>query len=349
MTELIIRLSDDDPDVRLAALMEAGELQDVQGHDAVVEAVVRRLWDEHPGIRQASLDMLGRLSAFAGYVAIDRVVARALELTEDERTGVRAEAAGSLALLSVSIQGPERVQRLMALCQDPEADVRGHALAALGDLKAPQSVEAIASCLHDPDAQVAFEAAFALASVKDERARPSLEALLTRSKRRLDACEALRRLGSAEAVPALRAQSKKWWLPWGDRLTVWATLHSLGAEEAGAEVLARTKARRFEERTYALSLIGSHRIPAGRSTLEAVALDSKDPLQDTAVRALGGLGLAESAGLLATLAADPQASIELRADAVTALLACSPEEAAAYAECDEPALRRAYQRAQQTA
>ncbi|CAN0593004.1 unnamed protein product, partial [Laminaria digitata] len=137
---------------------------------------------------------------------------------------------------------------------------------------------------------------------------------------RLDACEALRRLDTPNAVPALRAQTKKWWLPWGDRLTLWATLHSLGAEEAGAEVLARTKARRFEERTYALSLIGSHRIPQGRSILEAVALDTQDPLQDTAVRALGGLGLNESAGLLAQLAADPQAGIELRADAVGALV-----------------------------
>lgn len=345
MSELITQLSGDDPDVKLAALMQAGALSDVQGHEAVLEAVTRRLWDEHPGIRQAALDMLGRLSDCAGFVADARVVGRALELTHDPRTGVRAEAAASLALLSVQLEAEARVQRLMVLCEDPEAEVRGQALAALGDLGNPACVEAVASRLEDPDRGVAFEAAFALASLKDARARPHLESLLSRNKHRLDACEALRRLGDPAAVPALLQQTRRWWLPWADKLTLWATLHALGAPEAGREVVAHTGARRLEERTYALALIGSHRILAGRQALEAVAEDAKDPLRDTAVRALGALAAPESAALLVRVAEDTQLPVELRADAVRGLVACAPRRAEAFAHSDDPALRRATERA----
>lgn len=323
MAELLARLSDDDPRVRLDAVLEVGALDDVEGHAALVEGVVRQLWHDHPGLREAALDMLGRLSELAGYTPDARVVDRALELTEDERTGVRAEAAASLALLGADAPREGRTDRLVALTADPEHRVRQQALAALGDLRAREAADAIAAQLDADNKETRFEAAFALASLEDSRGRAVLEAELTRPKRRLDACEALRRLADPAAVPALTRLTKRWLLPWGDRLTVWATLHVLGVPEAGAQVVARARARRLEERTYALSLIGSHRILKGRQALEAVAQDPKDILQDTAVRALGALGSKDSLPVFDTLLGRPDLPDGLREDVEAARTACS--------------------------
>lgn len=335
MSTLIERLTDAEPKTQLAALMEIGELTELKGQDLLMAAVVGRLWDVHPGIRQASLDMLGRLSTFAGYVADHRALNRALALTKDERTGVRAEAAASLALLALQIKHADRVPTLVKLSEDPEAEVRSQALAALGDLGDASCIDAIAARIDDPDADVRFEAAFALAAFKDPRCRPELEARLSRTKRRLDACEGLRRLGDPAAIPALQTLTAKWMLPWGDRLTIWATLHVLGLEYAGAEVVSATKARRHEERTYALALIGSHKITGGRAVLETVAADPKDVLRETAVRALGELGLKDSAPILAQIADETSLGVEVRADAIQSLGACDPVRAEAYlAQCD---------------
>ena len=319
MAALVDRITDADPEVRLAALMEAGALTDLTGQGAVVEAMVRRLWDDHPGIRQASLDMLGRLATFAGYLADERTVARALALTRDDSVKVRAEAAASLALLAADGDHSERVQALLRLAEDDAAEVRQEALAALGDLRAAQAAGPIARHLTDPDPEAAFEAAFALASLKDGRARPTLEAALASARRRLDACEGLRRLGDPAAAPALREVLNRWFLPWADRLSVWGALFALGAEDAAAHIVASTRARRFEERAYALALIGTHRVEAGRAALEAVARDPKAPLRETAVRALIELGAAGSVAVLQDILRSPATPPELAADVRAAL------------------------------
>ena len=82
----------------------------------------------------------------------------------------------------------------------------------------------------------------------------------------------------------------KLFLAWVDRLTAWATMFALGRTDAGDRVLERTTSRNREERIYALSLIGSHKIREGRDILERVVRNERDPLRDTAVRALGDLG-----------------------------------------------------------
>lgn len=319
MATLLHRLGDPEPEVRLAALLEAGALTDLEGQGAVLEAMVQRLWDEHPGIRQASLDMLGRLATFAGHVADERAVARALALARDESAKVRAEAAAALALLGTPGPDPERVQALLHLAEDEVPEVRHEALAALGDLEAHAAREVLARHLDDPDAEAAFEAAFALASLKDPRGRVRLERELPRARRRLDACEGLRRLGDPAAEPALRGVLGRWFLPWADRLSVWAALYAVGASDAADQLLASTRARRREERTHALALLGMLRVEAGRARLEAVARDPQDPLRDTAVRALGELGAQASAAVLQAILHAPDTPPELAEDVRAAL------------------------------
>lgn len=313
------RLGHEDPEVRLTALLEAGQFTDLTGRRALVEAIVRCLWDPHPGIRQAALDMLGRLSMQANLHVPPDVVARVIALTEDDRPGVRGQAAASLALIGLAHPEIDRSSALVRLLEDPRPEVREEALAALGDLRAEEARTAVARRLDDPVEGVRFEAAFALASLGDDRGRPTLEEALRTSRRRLDACEGLRRLGCPAALPALRAVAGRWLLAWADRLTVWATMFVLGEVPAQAKVLARTRSRNRAERTYALALIGSHHLAGGRTILEQVARNGSDALQDTAVRALGDLGDTTSVPVLEALAQTPTASSELREDARQAL------------------------------
>ena len=318
MGTLYGRLSHEDPGVRLEALLEVGQLTDLTGRDALVQATVLRLADPHPGIRQAALDMLGKLCTQAGLRVSPEVVAQTITLTADARPGVRGQAAASLALVGLEHGEIDRTSPLVGLLDDPIPGVREEALAALGDLSAHPASDAIAGLLEDPVESVRFEAAFALASLEDERGRSVLEAALEDRHRRLDACEALKRMRSAQAVPALRALSKRWFLGWVDRLTLWATMFVLGDPSAQKRILGRANSRSRAERTYALSLIGSHRLTKGRAILERVARDSDDPLQDTAVRALGELGEPASLPVVEAVAQATSTSDELRDDALQA-------------------------------
>jgi len=202
---------------------------------------------------------------------------------------------------------------------DSSALVRREAAAALGDIGDRESARNLAHHLQDDDADVRFEAAFALASLRDPRGLEQLIAALDTSTRRLDACEGLRRLGSRDAVLALRSVAERIFLAWADRLTAWATLHVLGEPDAAEKIIARADSRKHEERAYALALIGTHRIGRGAAILDAVALNPKDSLRDTAIRALGDLGDEARRPLLQRIAEDEHTPAELRQDARGAL------------------------------
>lgn len=275
------------PQERLDALLEA--MEDREPSRELVEAVIRVLDDEHPGLRQAALETIGRYAAFADVKVNMAVVERAIELTMDDSAKVRAEAAGALALLADDVDHPPRQYALLRLLEDGEEEVRQEAAAALGDLAIADAKDPLADLLDDPSEDVRFEAAFALASMKDVRARPTLEGALPKTRRRLDAMKALGLLGDPAAAPALERYTKGLLVAWADRLTACATLYLLGDKSKAEHVLARTTARKLEERTYAVALIGTHRIVEGEAIVERIAQDKKDPLRDTAAESLAKL------------------------------------------------------------
>ena len=285
--------------------------EEPRSQEALAQAYAS-LEDADADVRRAALDALGQL-AFRK-VEIDPATARRiLDRTKDEDHRVRAEAAATLAILERPPDGAARAIRL--LLEDPHSRVRQESCAALGDLGDQAAKDLLLQRLDDVDPEVRFEAAFAMASLKDSRAKELLMSALSVTRKRLDACEALRRLGDPSAIEPLEKLAGKVFLAWVDRLTVWATLFALGRSDAGDKVLERTSARNREERTYALSLIGSHRIRAGREILERVAMDEDDPLRDTAVRALGDLGDRSSLSTLRRIQDGPDRSLALDAGA----------------------------------
>lgn len=286
----------------------------------VVRAAVSYLRDEDPRVRVAALDALSRLAAFRG-VELDLGIAeRVLELAADPDDRVRSEAAIAIALLPEPLVGAEARALLVRLLQDASPRVRREAAAALGDVGERSAVDRLASGLDDEDEVARFEAAYALAVLGDDRGLELLVSALGETKRRLDACEALRRLGSPRAVPALERLAGRLLLGWADRLTALATLYAVGARSPAAEkILERTFARNREERTYALALLGTHHILEGSGRLAEVAAAPRDPLRDTAVRALGELGVEEALPVLVAVVEEESAPIELRLDAIGAI------------------------------
>jgi HEAT repeat protein len=321
------RLRATDPRTRLDALLEIMGLEAPAAQPELMRLVIAHLDDPHPGLRQAALDTLGRLSALRGLEVEPAVVERALALADDPSVKVRAEAAGALGLLTCATLVPGRQRTLLRLLEDSAPEVRQEAAAALGDLGEASAIEPLARRLDDADPDVSFEAAFALATLRDPRARPRLEAELQRARRRLDASEALARLGDPAAIPALRRAASRWLLGWADRLSLWGTAHALGDPDAGEHVLARVSARRREERLYALSLIGSRRITAGANRLLAIVRDPEDPLREAAIQALGALGERAHTPVLSALAGAPDEPLAARLEAIAALGALGGDEA----------------------
>ncbi|MCK6547700.1 HEAT repeat domain-containing protein [Myxococcota bacterium] len=288
----------------------------------LVRALAEKLGDDDAFVRFSALDVLGNLAAFRGVILDGGIASKIINLSTDEHERVRGEVCVTLALLPSEHLGPGARVILRRLLDDASPFVRREAAAALGDAREHGAADQLAAHLSDDDADAAFESAFALASLGDPRGLTRLTAALDEPKRRLDACEALRRLGptASPALPKLRELAGKLFLFWSDRLTAWATIYAIGEREpAATKILERTKARRREERSYALALIGTHHITEGADVLTAVARDRTDRLRDTAVRGLGELGDASKADVLTDVANEADAPIELRVDAVTAL------------------------------
>lgn len=310
------------PAARGAALIAAVDTADSAELTAVEVRAVDALDAPEAVLRRAALDAIGRLVALRQARPGREVALRIAGMKGDPAPEVRAEVAVALALLDRGEEGRSEMERLALhiLLEDDAVIVRREAAAALGDVADHSARDKLATRLDaEPDAEARFECAFALASMQDRRGRPILLAALAGARRRLDACEALRRLGDPGAIPTLARLADRFLLAWPDRLSVLATMHVLGDPGAAARIVERTRARNREERAFALSLLGTHRIAAGRSALTAVASDPKDALRDTAVRALGDLGDPSAAAVLQRVATEVNAPDETRTDAAQAL------------------------------
>jgi HEAT repeat protein len=280
-------------------------------------AILARIFDALPEVRHAALEAVGKL-AHRGALGFPGAMGDVIRSTRDDSELVRAEAAVATALLPADPAHPA-LPVLSALLEDPSPRVRREAAAALGDLGDRNAARALNDHLADPDEETRFEAAFALASMRDSRGLDALLAALGSHPRRLDACEALKRLGNKDAVPELRRATRGFFVTWAERLTLWATLYALGERDAAEPILQRTRAWNREERALALGFLGIHRVIEGTAVLEKVAQDAKDALQGTAVRALGDLGQTALAVTLERVANDPRTPADVRVDAVHAL------------------------------
>jgi HEAT repeat protein len=100
-----------------------------------------------------------------------------LELLEDPDPAVRADAVLDLPLNGEGEKAAERLQRLRALLEDPDSQVRLAVLERLGESSSPEAVDPLFMALSDPSRDVVLAAIEALEDIDDPSAIPHLEPL----------------------------------------------------------------------------------------------------------------------------------------------------------------------------
>jgi HEAT repeat protein len=320
-------------EARVDVLAEISALDAVSARadDTLGAALLGALDDPSPRVVVAALEAAGALGhrgvVFAEAYGVGTgaaLLARTLALLDHPEGHVRSEAAVAL-VLSPGADTARVLEALLARVKDPEVRVRREVLAALGDLGSPSARMALREALErDPDEEARFEAAFALAALGDVAGLDTLIRALANKRRMLDAAEGLRRLGDPSALAPLRRFASKLMLGWAERLTLWGVMYTLGDLEAGARVVARTRAWGSEERHLAVAYLGTYRVREGVPVLDTLARDPKSPLRETALRALAELDLPEARATLVALAADGDLGGELRAIVADALRVAEP-------------------------
>jgi HEAT repeat protein len=98
------------------------------------------------------------------------VLVQALKDIDDSKRSAAAWVLGSL-------QVPDTIGPLWAAAMDQasEASVRGHAIEALGRLQAQEAVPDLMALLNDPSAELRYWAAYALGQIGDPTSIPALE------------------------------------------------------------------------------------------------------------------------------------------------------------------------------
>lgn len=146
LDDILARLDDPDPKLRLEAVYELKELD----HDQAAAALVNRLDDEHPQVREevakALLEMGGR-----------KVVARLVPLLCVERVGLRNQAREMLKQI-----GKDAPDLILTLLDDPDRDLRLFAAEILEGVRSPHVVRPLLFALMDPDPNVRAAAAVSL-------------------------------------------------------------------------------------------------------------------------------------------------------------------------------------------
>jgi HEAT repeat protein len=214
---LIAALDAEADRVRSFAVWALGEA----GDPRAVPALIARATDSHPRVRSRSLWALARICIPLRDAALNEaILPPMLAGLNDPRRIVRQTAAEALARLA----DPAAVPALVAALADPDPRVRENVVMALGRTEDESALDALLAATQDADVWVRICAARALVTTPEEtshggRIVSALAALLRDTSTPIEgervcdvAADALRTLGTPEALAALRRWRRTRWL-----------------------------------------------------------------------------------------------------------------------------------------
>ena len=140
--------------------------------------------------------------------ALQLLGATDIDVTDAARRAAAATPDADLRIQAALALGEQqhagaRSTRCVGALDDPDANVRFHAIEALGRLRAADAVDALADIAESDDFFLAFPAIDALARISDSRVAPRLVPLLRRRDVASRVAEALGELGGADVVRPL--------------------------------------------------------------------------------------------------------------------------------------------------
>jgi HEAT repeat protein len=295
ISDIVSRIGDPDPRVRLQAIDEALRLYLAEDLDAPSR---KALVPEPAGLTRAQRAFAGVPFAVWGASPPQELTAALLRAVADGDRQVRLDAAYTFGAIARAPLGAADVEALLRALGHADAPTRAAAARVLGRLEARPAGDALVTAMNDPDDDVRVGAMWALGELRFERAVESLTrfaAYYGRAPLGLTALEALARVGHPSSAALFRAA---------------LTDRSALVRRIAAEGLGRSG------ETSAIQ------------ALEAMLASERDPqVRAAALFALEKLGR-QGAGALASLLADRRAFARARGY----LLELDPSAAAAALE-----------------
>ncbi|HKH91499.1 MAG TPA: M56 family metallopeptidase [Gemmatimonadaceae bacterium] len=269
---LIVRLKDEDADVRVAAAEALGKLEDARA----VPGLLETLRDREAKVRSAAAQSLGKFHD-------SRAIGGLTALLQDSSAEVRKEALNALSEFESGVS----VAAVIRLLDDPDAELRHAAAHTLGNQKDRAAGAALAKAVRDPSSDVRQAAIEAIAQLHDASQAPAILPALSdpNADVRRQALDALSDLRSPIAEGTLLGLMRD----------ANADVRAKAAEIAGERSIlgAIPSLRRLlddpdhDVREHAVSALSEIADPAADEALRA-ALTSKDAsVRRNAVEALG--------------------------------------------------------------
>jgi HEAT repeat protein len=336
-----------DADLRRRAAARLG----VRGKRSAIASLEPLLADEAWPVREAAARALG---VVADPAAVPSLVA-AVKLADGVRDPAGAAAVRAAIVGALGEIGTGAAPRLIEALADRHAKLRESVIEALGAIGGAEAAEALAAALADDRSSVRQAAASALARAAGARSVPALQSALGHKDpmTRRCAAESLGSTRAPEAVDALgaaladreravREAAVRALAAVGTREAAAALLAALRSGDRELKALAADALRSFEWAPGDASERAAHAVVHGRydeaaaegaaaaEPLTAALAEREASARRGAVAALGRLRDARSAGSLAALLRDPDASV--RDAAGDALAAIGPEAADALVE-----------------
>ena len=181
-------LKDKDWFRRKDAAITLGEM----GDERAIGPLITALRDSEWNVREAAEDSLAQIGSPAVEPLIKALrlyetrnyVIRVLGKIKDERVldplmaQLRNEEFKDVATAALVEVGIPAVERIMAVLNDKDKNVRKHAVLALGEIGIPEAVAPLIEATKDEDWQVRMAAIAGLDQIGDERGKPAIKALV---------------------------------------------------------------------------------------------------------------------------------------------------------------------------
>jgi HEAT repeat protein len=287
---LVRGLSDSDEEVRGKAATALGRLGDRRAVNHLLEHL---LIDPAPFVRAR---IASTLAQFGGPEVVDRLV----HALRDQAWWVRMRSVEALEQIGASAVGP-----LLVALDDPDAEIRRRAAAALERLEVPDNlvrmIEAGDDSAEASGTLVRLAAGGARELLAELVLHPSpgvREAVLTaiRRGRRLDLTGELMQAASSDAEPSLRALALE-------------TLRTLRSHQAITVAIAGLSDSHQQVRSAAIRLIGELGDRDAVELLRARTTDPEPTVRAAAVRALGALHATTAQPEFLRLLGDPDPTV----------------------------------------
>lgn len=237
-------------------------------------------------------------------------------LIADKDPQLRAQGA---MLAGIILPPKDAAELLLRHVGDKDELVRTWATGTLADLALPELRHTFARLIDDESERVRFEAARGMAVLKHPAGLEVLCKALDNDELRYQSVNALVELGYAEALPALRRQFERWFLPTFDRTQIAGAMARLGDDRGVAHLFKRTEKKWSADKAMAVELLGEVKAKGAKERLLELLGDKKEATRGAAARGLGLFGDQSVVPNLLPLLADPASDEELKLDVAEAL------------------------------